>query len=204
MLFVKFTTDPFLSNLLHRLSHARSRKPRAHENRILPTLLIALLISLIATAEHPPCCGPICPPGQRLASFLDKMDVESLWLTNEHVNWETGKPGRGAGYEGPGNHTHCSAFAAAAAMRLRSLPAPSSPARPGAALQRPGRVERLPEGQKAGWRPVSDIHQAQHLANHGQLVLFPNPNPPARGHVAILRPSEKSTHALESDGPVVI
>jgi hypothetical protein len=55
-------------------------------NRILPVLLIALLISPIATAQHPPCCGPISPAGQRLASFLDNMDIESLWLANEHVN----------------------------------------------------------------------------------------------------------------------
>ena len=72
-------------------------------NRILLTLVVAVLLNpIITTAQHPPCCGPISPAGQRLASFLDNMDVESLWLANQHVNWETGKPDRGAGYEGPG------------------------------------------------------------------------------------------------------
>jgi hypothetical protein len=178
-------------------------------NRLLATLLAAILLSPIqpiATAQHPPCCGPISPAGQRLAFFLDNMDVESLWLANEHVNWETGKPDRGAGYEGPGNHTHCSAFAAAAAMRLGVYLL--RPPQHGQDLLSNAQAEWIagPEGQKAGWRPVSDMHQAQHLANDGRLVLvlFPNPDPHAPGHVAIVRPSEKSEHALEADGPEAI
>jgi hypothetical protein len=46
------------------------------------------------------------------------MNVESLWIAGQHINWETGEPDRGGDYEGPGNHTHCSAFSAAAANRL--------------------------------------------------------------------------------------
>ena len=49
----------------------------------------------------------------RLASVLEGMNVESLWLAHEHVNWETGAPDRGDD-EGPGNHPHCSAFVASA------------------------------------------------------------------------------------------
>jgi hypothetical protein len=175
-------------------------------SRILPTLLIALLICPIVTAQHPPCCGSISPAGQRLASFLDNMEVESLWLANEHVNWETGKPDRGAGYEGPGNHTHCSAFAAAAAMRLGVYLL--GPPQHGQELLSNAQAAWIagPEGPKNGWRPVSEMHKAQHLANDGHLVLvlFPSPDPHAPGHVAIVRPSEKPAHALESDGPEVI
>src|SRR5271155_3709392 len=128
-------------------------------HRILAILLIVLL-PLATTAQHPPCCGPISPAGARLASFLDNMDVESLWLANQHVNWETGKPDRGAAYEGPGNHTHCSAFAAAAGKRL------------GVYMLRPpehgqellSNAQALwfsgAEAQKDGWRPVSDMHKA--------------------------------------------
>ena len=180
-------------------------------HRFLATLLLALLISPIAIptaapAQHSPCCGPISPAGERLASFLDSMDVESLWLANQHVNWETGKPDRGAAYEGPGNHTHCSAFAAAAGKRL------------GVYMLRPpehgqellSNAQALwfagPEAQQDGWRPVSDMHKAQHLANDGHLVvvIFANPDPHKPGHVANVRPSQKSVHALEVDGPEVI
>src|SRR5579871_6640448 len=72
---------------------------------------------LPAAPEHVACCGPITPAGVHLESVLDGMNVESLWLAHEHVNWETGEPDRGEDYEGAGNHTHCSAFAAAAAKR---------------------------------------------------------------------------------------
>ena len=162
--------------------------------------------SSILNAQHAPCCGPISPGGLRLAALLDGMHVESLWLANEHVNWETGEPDRGAGYEGPGNHTHCSAFAAAAAKRL------------GVYLLRPPEHGQLllsnaqadwipgPEGRKAGWRPVPNMRQAQHLANEGSLVvvLFKNPDPHKPGHIAIVRPSEKSARTLEENGPEVI
>jgi len=175
--------------------------------RVLATLLVAALLTPIATtAQHAPCCGPISPAGQRLASFLDNMDVESLWLANEHVNWETGKPDRGAAYEGPGNHTHCSAFAAAAGKRLGVYML--RPREHGQELLSNAQAEWFggAEAQKDGWRAVSDMHKAQHLTNDGHLVvvIFANPDAHKPGHVAIVRPSEKSAHALEVDGPEVI
>jgi hypothetical protein len=177
-----------------------------HDRRSFLVAVSCAAFSSIIHAQHAPCCGPISPGGLRLAALLDGMHVESLWLANEHVNWETGEPDRGAGYEGPGNHTHCSAFAAAAAKRL------------GVYLLRPPEHGQLllsnaqadwipgPEGRKAGWRPVSNMHQAQHLANEGSLVvvLFKNPDPHKPGHIAIVRPSDKSARTLEETGPEVI
>jgi len=46
------------------------------------------------------------------------MNVESLWLAHEHVNWETGEPDKNADYAGPGRSMHCSAFAAAVGKKL--------------------------------------------------------------------------------------
>src|SRR5580692_9787169 len=142
-------------------------------------ILIGLSVLLSAThspyrveaaGAHETCCGPITPAGDRLASNLDNMDVESHWLAQEHVNWETGEPDRGANDEGPGNHTHCSAFAAAAAKRV------------GVYLLRPpehgqlllGNVEAnwlaYAAGQKVGLQRVAKISQGQRLAKHGNLV----------------------------------
>ena len=134
------------------------------------------------------------------------MNVESLWLAKEHVNWETGEPDRGAVYEGPGNHTHCSAFAAAAAKRL------------GVYLLRPPEHGQLllanaqakwlgsAAAQKLGWQKVSNIREAQRLANQGNLVLvlFQNPDKHVPGHIAIVRPSEKSLTVLQENGPQTI
>jgi len=168
--------------------------------------LITPSIQPLAQAQHTPCCGAITPAGERLAALLDGMHVESLWLANEHVNWETGEPDRGAGYEGPGRHTHCSAFAAAVAKKegVYLLHPPEH----GQSLLSNAQAKWLltAEGKQAGWRPVTDMHKAQHLANEGNLVIviYENPNPKEPGHIAIVRPSEKSARALEENGPETI
>lgn len=159
-----------------------------------------------AAAAHDPCCGPITAAGQRLAATLDGMNVESLWLAHEHVNWETGEPDRGGDDEGPGNHTHCSAFAAAAAKRLGVYLL--RPPEHGQMLLANAQADWLSgaAGQKAGWQTVADKRVAQRQANQGNLVLvvFPNPDKHEPGHIAIVRPSEKSLEALNENGPQTI
>jgi hypothetical protein len=156
--------------------------------------------------EHNPCCGTITPAGDRLRSTLDSMDVESLWLAHEHVNWETGEPDRGGDYEGPGNHTHCSAFAAAVAKKLGVYLL--RPPEHGQALLTNAQADWLAgdAGSRAGWRRVQDMREAQRLANQGSLVLvlYPNPDKHVPGHIAIVRPTEKSFKALKENGPEII
>jgi hypothetical protein len=87
--------------------------------RVCSAIDLALLFGFPAhcihvASKHIACCGSISPAGMRLASVLEGMNVESLWLAHEHVNWETGAPDRGGDDEGPGNHPHCSAFVASA------------------------------------------------------------------------------------------
>jgi hypothetical protein len=161
---------------------------------------------LHAASIQNPCCGPVTAAGDRFASTLDGMHVESLWLANEHVNWATGEPDRGGGYEGPGNHTHCSAFAAAAAKRLGVYLL--RPPEHGQELLSNAQARWLDsaEGRQDGWRSVANMQEAQTLANQGNLVLvsYPNPDPHAPGHIAIVRPSEKSFTTLQENGPQVI
>jgi hypothetical protein len=156
--------------------------------------------------QHTPCCGPVTPAGERLASTLDSMNVEFLWLAHEHVNWETGEPDKGAEDEGPGNHTHCSAFAAAAAKRLGVYLL--RPPEHGQILLANAQADWLADeaGSKAGWRRVSNMLEAQRLANQGSLVLalYQNPNRHVPGHIAIVRPSQKSQGTFEENGPEII
>jgi hypothetical protein len=122
------------------------------------------------------------------------------------VNWETGKPDKDADYEGPGRHTHCSAFAAAAAKRLGVYLL--RPPEHGQALLANAQADWLASkaAAKAGWRSVPTMQQAQRLANEGSLVLvlYPNPDRHVPGHIAIVRPSEKSPKILEENGPEII
>lgn len=174
-------------------------------------LLAAMAGQCLQTAagtslKHEPCCGPITSAGDRLASLLDSMNVESLWIAGQHINWETGEPDRGGDYEGPGNHTHCSAFSASAAKRLGVYLL--RPPQHGQLLLANAQAKWLDSAaaENEGWRRVSGMQQAQSLANQGSLVLvlYANPDPHVPGHVAIVRPSEKSAHALEENGPQII
>jgi len=162
--------------------------------------------ALRAAPEQVPCCGPITPRGHRLAATLDGMNVESLWLAQEHVNWETGEPERRGEDEGPGHHTHCSAFAAAVAKRLGVYLL--RPPEHGQKLLANAQFEwlRSAAARKFGWHRVLDMREAQRLANQGNLVLavFQNPEKDLPGHIAIIRPSEKSLQALRRDGPQII
>ena len=160
----------------------------------------------IFTEPHPPCCGDITPQGLQLAAKLDNMHVEFLWLADQHVDWLTGQPDRSESYEGPSDHTHCSAFAAAAAARLGVYLL--HPPQHGQELLANAQAHWLttPDAQDDDWLPVNDTHHAQKLANFGNLVLalYPNPDPRASGHIAVLRPSTKSSLELLNDGPDVI
>ena len=159
---------------------------------------------LVFSAE-PSCCGPITGQARRLLEVLDSMNVESLWLAHEHVNWETGEPDKGADYEGPGRSTHCSAFAAAAGKRLGVYML--RPPEHGQILLANAQAEwfRSPAGSQAGWHPVRDARDAQSLANRGNLVVvvFESPDPHRPGHVAIVRPALRPTRLLEENGPEI-
>lgn len=174
----------------------------------LPILLLLASIGAvrpIASAE-PSCCGPITTSGQRLLTVLDGMNVESLWLAHEHVNWETGEPDKGADYTGPGRSTHCSAFAAAVGKRLGVYML--RPPEHGQILLANAQAEwfRSAAGTQGGWRPVRDALEAQSLANSGNLVVvvFESPDPHRPGHVAIVRPAHRPMRLLQENGPEII
>ena len=61
--------------------------------------------------------GVISDGGERLRVFLDGTHVETRWIADYHVIWQTGQ--RNGPAEGdPAHHTHCSAYVAAAALYL--------------------------------------------------------------------------------------
>ena len=133
------------------------------------------------------------------------MNVESLWLAHEHVNWETGEPDKGDEYAGPGRSTHCSAFAAAVAKRLGVYML--RPPEHGQVLLANAQAEwfRSLAGKEEGWRNVQNAHDAQSLANRGNLVVvvFGSPDGHRPGHIAIVRPAHRPERLLEENGPEI-
>ena len=155
--------------------------------------------------NNQPCCGPITAEGRRLLTVLDSMDVEHKWLAHEHVNWLSGEADRPANYTGLDRATHCSAFAAAVGYRLGVyiLRPPEHPQQLLASAQ--GEWLAADAGRAAGWTLISDAVHAQHLANMGAFVVvdYVSPDPHTPGHIAIIRPSEKTAAELAQDGPDV-
>jgi hypothetical protein len=178
--------------------------------RVIPARVSMLLFFVLATsslrATEDRCCGGVTPAGHRLAEMLDGLEVESLWLADEHVNWETGRADRGSSYEGPGKHTHCSAFAAAAAKKMGIYIL--RPPEHGQLLLANAQARWLSgdAARRDGWQKVDSAEEAQTEANQGNfvVVVFANPDKHEPGHVAIVRPSEKSRQELKHDGPQII
>jgi hypothetical protein len=157
----------------------------------------------------------LTPAGSALDIALDGMDVESLWLSGEYVYWQTGitmpePPPRSEGYE---TDTHCSAFAAAAALKfgvplLHPNPAPKFVPEKHLANAQAEWLQGLPQE----WRSVSGPVEAQSLANQGYFVVISYLNPnvstsgvPESGHIQVVRAYPGRSQAqLESEGPQII
>ena len=172
-----------------------------------PIMMLCVALGAVgaARAAEPSCCGPVTDQGRRLLAVLDGMNVETLWLAHEHINWETGQPDKGEDYTGPGRSTHCSAFAAAVGKQLGVYML--RPPEHGQILLANAQAEwfRSADGKQKGWQPARDAHEAQSLANRGTLVVvvFESPDPKRPGHIAIVRPAHRPARLLEENGPEI-
>ncbi|HEY0307068.1 MAG TPA: hypothetical protein VGB94_02845 [Acidobacteriaceae bacterium] len=161
--------------------------------------------SVTAATASASCCGIITPEGRRMLALLDSMDVEHHWLNHEHVDWVTGNQDRPDGYTGSDKSSHCSAFAAAVGLKLNVyiLRPPEHKLTFLASAQ--GEWLASKTAIDAGWSNIPDPARAQHLANLGAFVVvdYVSPDPHTPGHIAIIRPSEKTAAQLAHDGPEI-
>lgn len=159
-----------------------------------------LLAFLCLTALHA-WASPITPAGDQLAAVLDAMNVEDHWLPGQTCDWRTGDPDPA---EKP-RTSFCSSFAAAACERL-GIYLLRPPEHRQVLLANAQQAWLLNQAPDSGWQPVPTAEQAQDLANQGYVVLatFHNPNPRRSGHIAVLRPADKTPADLAADGPQII
>ena len=143
----------------------------------------------------------ITPLARHTMQVVDSLDVEHHWPAGEHVHWETGVPD-GRSESAVGKHTHCSAFAAAAAQRL-GIYLLRPPEHPQLLLANAQYDWLSAEGAARGWRALGSAVEAQHYANQGWLVLaaYKNHHDDKPGHIAIVRPGDKGTQVLTEEGP---
>jgi hypothetical protein len=178
--------------------------------------LIALAASgLVAQAHAASAATPLSPGGTRLQQYLDRLQVEANWIAGHRIVWETGQQDGPDGV-GPEDHTHCSAFVAAAALGLDIY-----------ILRPPHHRQELLANAQALWLAGSTAYQgptaaAEHwtnlgkssgattladavrAANAGKLVVAAYAEPDAHkpGHAAIVRP-QSAAYPAES-GPLVM
>jgi hypothetical protein len=164
---------------------------------------LALLV-LAGAVRAEPAEEVVTPAGERVASALDSLHVETRWLAGGYVDWRSGDPKPGPPPP-DGIHSHCSAFAAAAAGRLGVHllePPQHSPVQLADAqcawLEGAGRLE--------GWKRVASPVVAQRRANRGLLVVacYASHRRDLPGHIAIVRPAAKSRSEIEAEGPQII
>jgi hypothetical protein len=157
-----------------------------------------------AQAIGNPCCGIITPQGRRMIALLDSMDVEHHWLPHERVHWQTGDRDTGPRKRSENYTSHCSGFVAAVSARVHVYLL--RPPEHGQTLlaNAQGRWLRGDRGVREGWQAVS-AEEAQARANRGDFVIvnYMNPDPHSPGHIAVIRPSEKTAAELAQYGPEI-
>ena len=165
----------------------------------------ALLIATLAfTGGGRAAADAVTPQAQRIVSALDGMGVETKWIAGAHIYWESGLP-TGVPETSPGKHTHCSAFVAPAAKKLGVYIL--RPPEHGQQLLANAQNEWLPaDGAKQGWRKLADAREAQAAANRGLLVVasYHNHHDDKPGHIAIVRPGNKTPEQIAAEGPDII
>jgi hypothetical protein len=146
---------------------------------------------------------PLSKEGEELAKTLDSMQVETNWLADQEVDWETGKPSDPP-RNGPASNG--GAFVAAVCNRF-ALSLPHS----GFEDFLPGNQMDwfLNVGKERGWIKVGEV-ESQVLANQGWIVVAAWQNMASAGHrensgqLGIVRPDRESVSALAERGPLVI
>ena len=167
-------------------------------------LNLAVAVVCFGLAAGQGQAGEVTRRGRSLADALDAMHVETRWLPGPDIVWKTGLPLEPGEVE-TGPRPHSAAFVAAACARLR-LDVPPPLAASDSEASRALCEWLRTDGPAQGWRAVSNPVEAQRRANAGEVVIvaFKAADPARDGHVAIVRPSAKSTKAVHNEGPQVI
>jgi hypothetical protein len=179
---------------------------RSLRNLLLLALIAACGVTdprATALAASGDAITPPTPAALQNFQTIDAMEVERHWPAGVHVDWETGVPDGRPGTPG-GKHTHCSAFAAAAAERLGVYIL--RPPEHSQTLLANAQYDWLArEGTRRGWVPLADAIDALNRANLGDLVVavYRNHHDDKPGHIAIVRPDDQTVAYIERDGPKV-
>ena len=168
--------------------------------RLKASIVLMALLGLLSGSACRAADEP-SPLARRVIATVDALDVEAHWPAGKHVHWESGVPD-GKLETGTGKHTHCSAFVAAAAKKL-GIYILRPPEHPQILLANAQYEWLMVAGAQQGWRPLHDALDAQAYANRGFFVVaaYRNHHDDRPGHIAIVRPGNKSAAMIRREGP---
>ncbi|MBS1597029.1 MAG: hypothetical protein JST75_02305 [Bacteroidetes bacterium] len=148
--------------------------------------------------------------GKALQKFYLSLNVESLWIAGSHIDWQTGVADKPEATSE--NHTHCSAFVAAACQKMGVYIL--HPPQHGQKLLANAQYDWLQteEARQNGWMPVTAGNriqlymEVQRLANAGNIIVavIKNPDDSKPGHAALVMPKKIEEEKILESGPVVI
>ncbi len=167
--------------------------------RYLFAIVCLLAASRVAAADEPSA------DGQRLARFLEKSDVEHLWLADRYVDWQTGQEIHPQHTKGHSKSSHCSAFVAAMCQKL-DVDIARPPQFSEVFLSNKQHDWLSEEGKKHGWEVVTTADDAQAKANRGLLVVVSLKAKEEKkpGHIAIVLPWNRDARQIKEEGPEII
>ncbi len=164
-----------------------------------------IISAFIVFASFHIYAGEIRDKAKHVFEQIDALDVEHKWPANVHVDWQTGVPD-GKTESKSGNHTHCSTFVAAAAkvFGIYILRPPDHSQNFLASAQ--SDWLQSSKGKELGWTAVENEIAAQESANAGNFVVavYKNHKQYKLGHIAIVRPTNKTKEEILSNGPQII
>jgi len=162
-----------------------------------------LMLVAGALPAAPASATTVTPEARQIAEVIDRLDVEHHWPAGVHVNWKTGVPD-GRPESQSGRHTHCSAFVASAAQQF-GIYILRPPEHPQTLLANAQHDWLLEAGHDRGWVRIDGPVAAQEYANRGWFVVvtYRNHHDNKPGHIAIIRPSDKSELLLRAEGPQI-
>lgn len=168
--------------------------------------LLVVLCSIIFYISYSQKTIEVTSTGLELRQFYLNQNVEHLWLSGHHINWETGELNNPEATKGI--KTHCSSFVASVCKQkgVYILRPP---------LHKTGLLANAQfdwllteEAHNKGWHQIKDsvFEKGQEYANNGFLVVavYKNPNLKKPGHIALVIPFEKSFELLNNEGPTLI
>lgn len=145
---------------------------------------------------------------EKLEKVLNSMDLSTKWLPGYNVDCLTGERVKEKSTTVSSSHCSCFVFAVCKKMNIKMIGTPDYKQYHLSTNQM--KWLKTDDAKKSGWNEINGTLNEKYLtsqkkANNGYLVIAGvEQDNEIRGHVAIVRPSNKMDFYIKNEGPQVI